>query len=95
MVSKAQDAKILTSKLSRYGATCSCSRFIPADCLRHEFCGRCWKFLRSLVTIVSGSVRYCNECEIWKILFELWVINTSHYVSCGTLDVRWLSARNV
>jgi len=35
----------------------------------------------------------CNECENWKILFGLWVIDAPRYVSYRTLQVRRLSAQ--
>jgi hypothetical protein len=38
-------------------------------------------------------LRYCNECVIWKILFELWVIDILHHVTYHMLKVRWLSAQ--
>jgi len=35
----------------------------------------------------------CNECENWKILFGLWVIDVPRYVSYRTSRVRWLSVQ--
>ena len=39
------------------------------------------------------NVLLCNECEIWNILFELWVIDVPRHVSYRTLQVRWPSAQ--
>jgi len=40
----------------------------------------------------NSLLLYCNECEVWKILFELWVIDVSLFVNYLTLEVRWVSA---
>lgn len=41
----------------------------------------------------SRVYSYCNECEIGKILFDLWVIDVPRHVSYRTLEVTWLSAQ--